>query len=135
MATQSKPLIVKVTFRACQTFNSLNPNPEDRPMKSPSDVYAQLELLNSTESRLYPPTGVPASAPPRTLPQQIVNLARRAVLGCVKFLVGSTDPVIRQKRDRTGRICFVVWDPIKGQSQRFYTEQALRVWLENRYHN
>lgn len=98
------------------------------------DNYAQLELLSThpTDSLLYPPTI--KTVQPVSLKGRIAIAARQLGEACIRFLVGSSSPVIRQKRDRTGNVYFTVSDPITGISHRCSTEDEVREWLENRYH-
>jgi hypothetical protein len=51
----------------------------------------------------------------------------------VRFLSGSSEPRISQKRDRSGNLYFQVHDPVSGQSLSLYSEQEVRMWIDQRY--
>jgi len=51
-----------------------------------------------------------------------------------KFAIGSSDPVVQQRRDRQGHAYYAVYDPTTGQRSIFTTEAEVRAWLEQRYH-
>lgn len=97
------------------------------------DNYAQLELLSthSTDSLLYPPTVKPAAR--ASLRDRFAAVIHQASTACVQFLIGSSSPTIRQRRDRTGKQYFLVQDPVSGKSRRFSSEQDVREWLDGRY--
>jgi hypothetical protein len=46
----------------------------------------------------------------------------------------TTEPKVRQKRDRVGQSYWHTFDPITGQTNYFETETEVRQWLEGRYY-
>lgn len=51
----------------------------------------------------------------------------------VRFLTNGQSPVIRQ-RWQHGCLVWQVYDPVSHRTQRFHSEDELRVWLEGRYY-
>lgn len=49
------------------------------------------------------------------------------------FLKGS-EPKIHQMRNAKGKLIFKVYDPSTQQSNRFESEEEVRIWLEQRYY-
>lgn len=52
----------------------------------------------------------------------------------IDALCGSQEPRIRQKIDRLGNRYYRVYDPVANAHYLFTSEEAVRVWLEQRYH-
>ena len=82
--------------------------------------YKQLELLE--------PDWLPNSWPQR-LAIGAVWIAHK-LLG---FFAPEDKITIREKRDRSGKPMFYVRDRITGNVQTFYSEDELRIWLEERH--
>jgi hypothetical protein len=49
-------------------------------------------------------------------------------------LIGHSEPIVRQVRDRAGSLIWHVHDPETGYSGCFSSEQEVRAWLERRYY-
>jgi YD repeat-containing protein len=45
----------------------------------------------------------------------------------------SDEPQVRQRRDRSGQIYWLVYDPETNRSARLSSEQEVRQWLEQRF--
>jgi hypothetical protein len=50
------------------------------------------------------------------------------------YFSSSTEPRISIRYDSDGQLLFVAYDPVDRVRRTFATEQALRVWLEQRYY-
>ena len=50
------------------------------------------------------------------------------------FATGSSDPVVRQKRDRQGQVYYSIYDPISRCHTTCASEAEVRSWLEQRYY-
>lgn len=95
----------------------------------PNSLYAQLELIPES---------------PEQPIQTDYSLGRawvgvKARLGPVgtallAYFCGSTEPRVRLKRDRRGNTLFIAYDPVSRQRHTFDSEQALRVWADQRYY-
>jgi len=53
----------------------------------------------------------------------------------VAALAKNSEPRIWQSRDRNGSVAWHLYDPLTNQHARFYSEQEIRIWLEQRYHH
>ena len=51
----------------------------------------------------------------------------------VTFLTNGQSPYIQQQW-QNGGLVWRVYDPVTQQTQRFYSEDDLRLWLETRYY-
>jgi hypothetical protein len=63
--------------------------------------------------------------------RQRLGQAGRSLLA---YFFGSTEPQISIRYDSDGQPLFVAYDPVDRVRRTFATEQALRVWLEQRYY-
>ena len=62
----------------------------------------------------------------------IVNILRKIGRS---LTVGYTEPQIKQKRDRYGNAYWHVYDFSTNKSHAFGSEQDVRAWIEEQYHN
>lgn len=51
----------------------------------------------------------------------------------IEFLTGQSEPSIRKKQTADGSVQWIVYDPQSNQRSVFDSEQAVRVWLEQRH--
>ncbi|MEM1280366.1 MAG: hypothetical protein AAGG53_10190 [Cyanobacteria bacterium P01_H01_bin.152] len=90
-------------------------------MNSPSRTYEQLELL---------PVGSVSTQPPSKVIQGL-----KTVMGqLVRFFAPDNTPKVRSYRSQTGEVRFDVYDPVTQQRSHHRSEEALRIWLEQRHH-
>ena len=96
-----------------------------------------MRLLRSSFALPIQPKSIPSKLTPtspisvaKTLGQGLAALGRRMQ----KKLVGSHEPVIEERRDRTGALYWRVYDPITQDRKFFYSEDDVRVWLDQRYY-
>ncbi|MGF1517402.1 MAG: hypothetical protein ACFCVB_06310 [Nodosilinea sp.] len=95
----------------------------------PNSLYAQLELIPE---------------PPEQPVQTGYSLGRAwaavkarvgpAGMALFAYFCGSTAPRVRLECDRNGNTLFVVYDPVSRERHTFSSEQALRVWADQRYY-
>ncbi|MEM7773739.1 MAG: hypothetical protein AAGA75_22590 [Cyanobacteria bacterium P01_E01_bin.6] len=52
----------------------------------------------------------------------------------VKFLAGSSEPIIKEKCDRQGNTYYVMYDPVIQQWSAGVSEPEMRTLLEQRYY-
>ena len=78
-------------------------------------------------SKLTPASDIPPAQPLR---QGLAALGRHLQ----NFFVGSHEPVIEERRDRTGAHYWRVYDPITQERKFFYSEDDVRAWLDQRYY-
>ncbi len=95
----------------------------------PNSLYAQLELISELPEQPVQ-TGYSlgrawAGVKARFGPAGIALLA---------YFCGSTAPRVKLKRDRDGHTLFIAYDPVSRQRHTFSSEQALRVWADQRYY-
>jgi len=95
---------------------------EDRLVQS-KDLYARLELI--TPEPAQPPARATAASPSRW---------QRWGQALFRYFLGSQEPRIVTKSDRAGNPIYEVYDPIDRRHHTFASEQAVRVWLEERYY-
>ncbi|NER79449.1 MAG: hypothetical protein F6K42_07670 [Leptolyngbya sp. SIO1D8] len=102
-----------------------------RQSKTVSDLYARLELV---------PTDLEQSETVDT--SKLVQVWRASKEGLkrvgsslLNYFSGSMEPRISVKRDRNGNASFAAYDPIDCAHHTFNSEEAVRVWLEQRYYN
>lgn len=50
------------------------------------------------------------------------------------LLFQESDPVISERRDRSGTLYYRVYNPRDGKTYYFTSENEVRIWLERRYH-
>ena len=95
----------------------------------PNSLYAQLELIPESPEQPTPADyfwgRAWAAVKARLGPAGMALLA---------YFCGSTAPRVRLKRDRRGNTLFVAYDPVSQERHTFSSEQALRVWAEQRYY-
>lgn len=48
--------------------------------------------------------------------------------------VSASEPRIYQKRNAAGELYYKVYDPIARQTNTFFSETEVRVWLDQRYY-
>lgn len=95
----------------------------------PNSLYAQLELIPE-----------PSEQPVQTghsLGRAWAGVkARFGPVGTAlwAYFCGSTAPRVRLKRDLRGNPLFIAYDPVSRQRHTFSSEQALRVWADQRYY-
>ena len=53
----------------------------------------------------------------------------------IEFLTGQSEPSIRTKQIADGSVQWIAYDPQSNQRRVFDSEQAVRVWLEQRHYN
>ncbi len=53
----------------------------------------------------------------------------------LRFLVGSSEPKIWQTQRRDQTLIWHVYDPQTQRSEEFFSEEELRIWLEQRYYH
>jgi hypothetical protein len=82
--------------------------------------------LSSTQSQKSLPT---ASFRGKSLTNQFDRLWQ----ALVKFAKITREPKITLKRNRQGYSYFRIYDPVTGQHHYADSEQAVRIWLEQRY--
>ncbi|NJL49019.1 MAG: hypothetical protein HC929_18115 [Leptolyngbyaceae cyanobacterium SM2_5_2] len=96
----------------------------------PNNLYAQLELISED----FPASGSASSTPgdgvTRLLKQHLHHWGRSLLV----WLCPSMSPRITVRRNRQGQTWFLAYDPVDGQHRRFYSEQDLRIWLDQRYY-
>jgi hypothetical protein len=63
----------------------------------------------------------------------VVKALQRMGHTLVRFLTNGHNPHIQQ-RWQNGCLFWWVYDPMTQQTQRFYSEDELRIWLEGRYY-
>lgn len=51
------------------------------------------------------------------------------------FLLGNNSIKIHESYDAEGNLFWQVYDSTTGRSAQFYSEQEVRIWLEERYHH
>jgi hypothetical protein len=51
-----------------------------------------------------------------------------------RIMTVNPDPQIREKRDRSGQSYWQVYDPMSQTSRRFFAEEEVYRWLEQRYY-
>ena len=47
---------------------------------------------------------------------------------------GSSDPIVRQRRDRHGQTYYTIYDPISQRRTTCASETEVRAWLDQRYY-
>lgn len=52
-----------------------------------------------------------------------------------KTLIQSEQPMIRLSKNKAGEIRWSVYDPITGWDVILYSEEEVRIWLEQRYYS
>ena len=52
----------------------------------------------------------------------------------VKFATGSSAPVVKKRRDRTGKVSYTIYDPVSQEQSGWLSETEAREWLEQRYY-
>ncbi len=90
-------------------------------MNSPSRTYEQLELL---------PVGSVSTHPPLKVAQRLKMVMEQLL----RFFAPSDgQPRINIRYSLNGEVLFDVYDSVTQQRQRYRSEEALRIWLEQRY--
>lgn len=69
----------------------------------------------------------------RPQPSPLITALQRCGQTLVQFLTNGHNPCIQQRR-QNGTLVWRVYDPMTQQIQRFYSEDDLRIWLEERYY-
>lgn len=67
--------------------------------------------------------------PTAPLRQTLLRLGQ----ACFGWLLPTHGPRIQQ-RQQNGCVYWTAHDPVTSQTQRFYSEDDLRIWLEGRYY-
>ncbi|MEM9003626.1 MAG: hypothetical protein AAGE59_08885 [Cyanobacteria bacterium P01_F01_bin.86] len=98
-----------------------------------SDLYARLELIT-------PEFDHSLSLPQRSPKVTQVWGRSKAYLERIgqlllRYFCGSSELRIVTKRDGQGNDYFAAYDPISQAHHTFTSEQALRVWLDERYYH
>ncbi|MGD1859008.1 MAG: hypothetical protein ACFB0E_03440 [Leptolyngbyaceae cyanobacterium] len=52
----------------------------------------------------------------------------------MRFFAPDNTPKVRSYRSQTGEVRFDVYDPVTQQRSHHRSEEALRIWLEQRHH-
>lgn len=96
----------------------------------PQDLYAQLELI-------APPSPDPTTArlsPVAAAWTQVKAQLHQVGQSMLNYFCGSMEPQVSIRCDRTGQPHFQVYDPFDQRHHTFPSEEALRIWLEQRYY-
>lgn len=78
------------------------------------ELYRLLELIDAE----------PHKAPVR---ERWLNAMGKRILD---FFTASREPVVSENVDRSGQVCWTVYDPHTGQTTWFGTKYEVMVWLE-----
>ncbi|ASC74157.1 hypothetical protein XM38_051320 [Halomicronema hongdechloris C2206] len=89
-------------------------------MNNQSSTYEQLELL---------PVGSFSTHPPSKVAQGLKTVMGRLL----RFFAPDNTPKVHTVRARKGEIWFDAYDPVTQQRLKNRSEEALRIWLEQRY--
>ena len=96
-----------------------------------------MRLLHSSSPLPSHPQSIQSNltAPPyisavKTLRQSLSALGR----SLQNLFLSGHEPVIEEKRDRAGTLYWRVYDPITQNRRFFYSEDEIRVWLDQRYY-
>ncbi|MBE9180543.1 hypothetical protein IQ268_18440 [Oculatella sp. LEGE 06141] len=69
-----------------------------------------------------------------SLQSTVIARLRQTIQAFIVAIAGSSEPQIRQLRDRDGNVQWRSYDPITGQINFFSSEVEVRTWLEQRYY-
>jgi hypothetical protein len=72
--------------------------------------------------------------PPKIQPK-LAKISVRLTQAILRFLVGSSEPKIWQTQRRDQTLIWHVYDPQTQRSEEFFSEEELRIWLEQRYYS
>lgn len=59
---------------------------------------------------------------------------QRVIDTLLNLLVPSDQPQVRRSQNRQGQPLWSVYDPVSHTTQVFASEEAVRIWLEQRYY-
>ncbi|MEA5499529.1 hypothetical protein [Limnoraphis robusta] len=67
--------------------------------------------------------------------RKLAKILVRLTQAILRFLVGSSEPKIWQTQRRDQTLIWHVYDPQTQRSKEFFSEEELRIWLEQRYYS
>lgn len=105
-----------------------------------SDHYSCASSLNvqddlNGDNFACPRSPLPVAKPVKVaLLRQVWDLGTGAIATLLYWFASSNEPVIREKRDRSGQLFWEVCDPKTGYRARFVSQDEVLQWLEERWH-
>jgi hypothetical protein len=90
--------------------------------------------VTTNDSQLFlSPTNRTAGTPTHQ-PSNWLTTVRKLLSRLLERISERLEPQVSLRRDRSGAIVWQVYDPMTEQNSYFDSEDAVRVWLDQRYY-